>query len=176
MSSPQDYKYRAYAEKWLPLTISLLVGICIFIKKCIPKDIQNFTDILSSVINFGAIIIGFLATMVSVLIALTGKRVIRRIQKNNATGLFTSYFVVPIVLGLLMIILSIFLMPLEKCDDFPTRVLFSLWIINIVYFLTSSFRIIRILQKVFKDIVNEYEESKKPEIVVPDQTTIFGNK
>lgn len=165
-------------EKGAPLIISLISGIFILCAKFTPNSINNFKDILSSVINLGAIFIGFLATMISILIALAGKRVIRRIQNNNATELFNSYLFLPIILGFILVLLSIIMVPISNCNNNLSRRLFVLWGFILIYFLTASIRIIIILQRIFKEIIKEYEDkipNKQIKVVKPDVTKAFGN-
>ncbi|MCX7884656.1 MAG: hypothetical protein N2448_06465 [Caloramator sp.] len=165
-------------EKYLPFIISIFFGIYIFLGKYNPNSINNFKDILSSVINLGAIFIGFLATMISILIALTGKRVIKRIQNNNATELFNSYLFIPIIVGFILVLLSITIIPISNYNNNTSRNFFVLWSFMLVYFLTTSIRIIIILQRIFKEIIKEYEDkisNQQIKVIKPDITKAFGN-
>ena len=83
--------WKLYLEKYLPKIFIFVYILIIFINfQFFRYDIKfaiESTDVYNSVITLAAIIIGFLATMVSVFISVIGSNVIRRIQNENKTDL-----------------------------------------------------------------------------------------
>lgn len=78
---------------------------------------MRFSDILNSFVNMSSIIIGFLATMISILIATVRKSVMRKIKANNATRLLTNYINTAVMSGILITVYSVtFNAFLDKTD------------------------------------------------------------
>ena len=69
------------AEKRYPCIIAIVITLAIVISGYKVNDVQKFEKMLSSTINMSSILIGFLATMISILIANTKSIIIKKIKK-----------------------------------------------------------------------------------------------
>ncbi len=169
-----------FFEKRAPVILSLTIAICFYLLSnktlC---DVPNLKEMLSAIINISAVIIGFLLTSVSILIALPGKRVIKRIQANNSMGIFTSYFASPVALGFLLIVLCTVFLPMEKMTGKWSHAWLTFLVFICSYFVLSSFRIATLLLGVLKKIEGETENSnpvsKMPEYK-PSPDNFFKDK
>lgn len=170
-------RIEVFIEKRMPLVLSVLLAlIAYFFTDLKLNSICNLKEMLSAVINIAAVIIGFLLTTVSILISLTGKKVIKRIQMNNATSILTLYFASPIVLGFCLIILSTVLIPFDNMDGTWSHILATVLLFNAVYFILTTIRISLLLLNVLRSMSAETDttaESTKPKPYVPDPDNSF---
>lgn len=170
-----------FLEKRIPLIVSLIASVCFFIFNSITLcDISNLKEMLSAIINISAVIIGFLLTSVSILIALTGKRVIKRIQKNNSMGIFTSYFASPVALGFSLIVLCTVFIPIDKLSGYWSHTWVSILVFISCYFLFSSIRISILLLSILKNIAGEVDPPSNVEtkeaVYKPNPDNVFKNR
>ncbi len=169
-----------FFEKRSPAILSLTIAICFYFLSNIPLcDVPNLKEMLSAIINISAVIIGFLLTSVSILIALPGKRVIKRIKANSSMGIFTSYFASPLVLGFLLIILCTVFLPIEKMSGKWSHAWLTFFIFICSYFLLTSVRIATLLLGVLKKIDGETDNSNsvsKIPVYKPSPDDFFKDK
>lgn len=153
-------KFRVFIEKYWPYALSAVVVMLCARLKITRFHIPHFPEMLNSFIGMGSIIIGFLATMVSVLIAAVGRSTMRRIEKNNSTELLTEYINVAIVTGLLAALYSVIFNAF--LDDYESIYwyLFLLLIFIIVLFLSATYRIINYLLMILSNIAKENKDNQ----------------
>lgn len=142
-------------EKYWPYILAAAVVILCARLKISRFHIPHFPEMLNSFISMSSIIIGFLATMVSVLIAAVGKSTMRRIEKNNSTELLTNYINVAIVSGLLAALYSVIFNAFLDDYDSIYWYLFLLLVFIIILFLSATYRIINYLLLILSNIAKE---------------------
>lgn len=152
-------------ERIGPLIISLIIFGLAFLLKLDFSTLSDYKFVYSNVVSFSSIIIGFLITMVSILITLTNRKVMIKIREMKADNLLKYYFVCPIVTGLVLTIFSIILG--IAFDDKQLRLskamLTDVWIFLSAYFVCTTLRIFIIMLKLLSRVHEEelYPESKK---------------
>lgn len=156
-------------EKNYPFVVALFIAVVAYF---LPYDLsgKNFAQILSSVITIGAILIGFLATMMSILITITGKRVIKRITALGASGRFTGYFFITLVLGFILVVFSSVLNAFTDLCGRRSHYVFVAWIFVVAFFLLASFRIVHLMARILKNVMEESKEITEDHVVTPDAT------
>ena len=161
-------------ERWYPQITAVVVALGVFF---LPYDLsgKNFSQILSSVITIGAILIGFLATMMSVLITITGRKVIKRISALGASGQFTGYFFVTLTSGFILVVASTALNPFTELKGTLSHFLFVGWIFVVTFFILAAFRIVHLMAKILKSVMEEVDQISNDQVVIPDATNAWAN-
>ena len=148
----EDTKNNIYGlwESYFPYVVSLaVIGVACYFKFSFIA-LANAKEILSSVINITAIIVGFLATMISILLATNANRVMKKFQHFNAIDRLTSYIKHAVASGFFLTIYStLFYSWLDKYDSIYWY-LFLLWLYGATYFAASSYRIISLMMEIFR--------------------------
>lgn len=173
-------KLKKCFEQLYPLLLAILVAVLAYKKGFDLYSIPNPKEILAATVNISAISIGFLATMIAILIATVNRRVMRRIRDNKAMPLLNSYFYYAVISGFATAFLSTFLNIYIKPDGiqappfpiFGVKVASILWIFVVAFFAASSYRIINILMK----ILSSMSEDDKVEEVGSDRVIPEGEK
>ncbi|WP_449188153.1 hypothetical protein [Veillonella sp.] len=163
--------WKLYLEKYLPKIFIFVYILIIFINfQFFRYDIKfaiESTDVYNSVITLAAIIIGFLATMVSVFISVIGSNVIRRIQNENKTELIRNYLEEAIISGFILVITSIGFLFLYS-NKVELNVCWHLIYLGlIVYFLLSTGRILWISLNILSSVLLE-ENDRKTNVYHPN--------
>lgn len=169
-------KLMGFCEKWGPFLIAVIVTIISFIKKIYPCNIQNLDSILSNIINLVSILMGFFATMISILIAIPSKRVIQKINRHKKMDLLIAYLGLPIFEGFVVVILSICLNPMVCQSTCASRLLLVAWVFFTTGFIFSSVRLLLILAFILKGITKENDDLPKQNVVKPDVSNAFNHK
>lgn len=163
-------------ERIGPLVISMIICFLSFRFNIDFSELSDYKFIYSNIISFSSIIIGFLITMVSILITLTNKRVMIKIRELKADNLLKSYFVFPILSGLFLVLLSIILGIVFDSNGLNVNngTMTSIWIFTLVYFVTTTCRIFIIMLKLLNRV---HEEELRPESkrVEPDIKELYFN-
>ena len=161
-------------EKYWPIVLAIITAIITLFAGWNLSSIRQFKDILSSVINISSILIGFLGAMMSVLAAVAGNRVLKRIKDSNATELLRSYFSQSVGSGFIVAIGSTIMNLFIECTDEYTRWLLVGWIFFVTYFLASAYRIMIVMSDILKTIIDDdtNDSSKLPTKVMGDATRV----
>lgn len=175
MSEFKD-KLLGFCEKGGSFLAAVIVTIISSIKKIYPCNIQNLDSILSNIINLVSILIGFFATMISILIAIPSKRVIQKINKHKKMDLLIAYLGLPIFEGFVVVILSICLSPMVRQATCGSRLLLIILVFFTTGFVFSSGRLLLILAFILKGIAKENEDLPKQNVVKPDASNAFNRK
>lgn len=149
-----DFKY--LIERRGPLILSLL---CSGFFSDLAVNSSKYDAVFNALINMAAIIIGFLTTMISILISVAHSSVLRKICRNDGIELLKIYFVEPIVSGFILIVLSVFLLSMD-CDNIYL-LCYHVFVFVFVYFLCSTVRISLIMLRIFENVVIEHSSDKK---------------
>ncbi len=119
-------------------------------------SIQKVDMLFTNSITIVSIFIGILMSLLGFLLTVSGKSIIRNLNKyNNAHKMLLNYFMLPISCGIIFVILSN-IIPIGLVKNKETNIFLSiLWISLIIYFMCAFIRIIilmyTILIEVFKD-------------------------
>lgn len=175
MSLLKNIKEELVVERGYPFVLSALIVIVAY--SCNYNIIAHskFSSVLSATINVSAVIVGFMATMVAVLISTINRKTLRRIKDNNAMGLLNSYFRSALINGLLLAVFSTILTMFVGVDDSLIRHLAYLWIFMASYFVFSSLRVILIMLTILESFSLEMSEESIPDDQIqadPDQAFI----
>ncbi|WP_339234638.1 hypothetical protein MKX40_17975 [Paenibacillus sp. FSL R5-0517] len=165
--------------RWLeisyPFIFSIIIGAVSFFLKLEINQISKFDMILSSSVTLSSIIIAFVATMISILISISNSSVMKRINKNNGESDLITYINMTVISGLLLVTYSLVLNVFIESSGYTSRILLSLFVTLLVFFLLSTYRIIRIVTVILTDVLSENKEtqSAQKEVFTP---TVKGNK
>lgn len=142
-------------ERLYPYLISLIVVIVLFAMKINQITIMRFDILISSIISISSTIIGFIITIIAILIGLLNERVMKLIKKNNAMNLFREYLISPVIIGFILIILSNILIFIVKEDCIISGIYFYMTTFLVLTFTLSLLRIGTIIYKVFGDVTGD---------------------
>ncbi|MEK4367598.1 hypothetical protein [Paenibacillus sp. FSL R5-0473] len=165
--------------RWLeisyPYIFSIIIGGVSFFLKLEINKISKFDMILSSSVTLSSIIIAFVATMISILISISNSSVMKRINKNNGEHDLITYINTTVISGLLLVTYSLILNVFIESTGYTSRILLSLFVTLLVFFLLSTYRIIRIVTVILTDVLSENKEAQlaPKEVFTP---TIKANK
>lgn len=161
---------KAIFERIAPITLTIIIVIISSFSHVDFSKIKDYKFLYSNIISFSSIIIGFLITMVSILITLTGKRVLKKIHEENADNLLSGYFIYPIASGVVLALYSIISGILfdESVYFVSSKVMSIIWIALVAYFVLTTCRIFYIMLKLLKSInvENNAPKSEREEIKV----------
>lgn len=145
-------------ERCYPFVVSGIVFVFMLWRNWKLDDVKEMSDILNSTITLSSIIIALLATMISILISLTDKKVMVRIKANRASNLLYEYLNLPIVSGLILTCYSIILYQFKEYDGEFSNILLTLFMTLLVFLLMSTYRILNLVTKILIDILKEDED------------------
>ena len=147
-----------FIEKCYPFIFGVVAVIFCTWQNITSKDIPQFRELLSASVNMSSIIIGFLATMISILITSVDKSVMQKIRKCNAIDLLTNYINVAVISGLFVAIYSVGYSTVVYRPGGWYWYLFLLWVFVTVLFLTATFRIMQVMLKILTSIAKDPEQ------------------
>ncbi len=165
-----------FIEKLYPVIFSFCSVIYCAMYKITSFDIPRFHDVLNSYVNMSSIIIGFLATMISILITSVDKTVMKKIRQFNGMNLLTSYINIAVISGLIVAIYSVGYSAVADKPDSPFWYLFLFWVFIATLFLTSTFRILQVMLRILTNIANESETDKSRKVMDSSQYNINVDK
>ena len=162
-------------EEYYPVALSLLVVLLYYFVDIDFKD--DFSELLSASMSFASILIGFLGVLIALLFSLNNN-VIRNyiLEENTYKKRMYRYFNIPVITGFLFVILSLTLYlkqtiadiePLQKIIKYVQEFLNIAWIFLFVFFIASSYRLIKIVLRIaFAENVNSEVEKAENEPVL----------
>ena len=165
-----------FIEKLYPVIFSFCSVIYCAMYKITSFDIPRFHDVLNSYVNMSSIIIGFLATMISILITSVDKTVMKKIRQFTGMNLLTSYINIAVISGLIVAIYSVGYSAVADKPDSPFWYLFLFWVFIATLFLTSTFRILQVMLRILTNIANESETDKSRKVMDSSQYNINVDK
>jgi len=149
-------------ERILPAVGALVLASLLFVFKFNFMELKDYKFVYSNIISVSSIMIGALITMVAILTAFTGKRVMIKIKEQKADNLLRSYFIYPISSGLFVAIYSIILGIVIDEKTFSSTVclyLSTVWVLITSYFILSTLRVFYIMLKLLNAV---YDEDAQP--------------
>ena len=97
-----------FLKKLAGIVIGIIVFFIMLIKLKISFiGVESKNEILSNIINFIAISTGFLMTTLSILAAASNSRVMRKLAKYKKIKQLNMFFIEPIVVSIILIIICI---------------------------------------------------------------------
>lgn len=161
----------AYIERWLPFITACVVTFIVYKYKFTLNSLANYSQLFSNTIDFSSIFIGVLMTLVGLILGFSSKAVIKRIKTRDADSILISYFVKPVVSGMIVVIFSLFLN--NYFDEMKIKQLYvssmstMIWVYCTTYFFSSTIRVLylmlMILKEVFYEDITEQEKREKSE-------------
>jgi len=168
-----QYKKWDFFEKYCPLMLSLVAALLYLAVDIEFKD--NFSELLSASMSFASILIGFLGVLIALLFSLNNNAIRNYILGNSIyKKRMYQYFNIPVITGFMFVILSLALYLkqtianldfLHKVIEYVQEIFNIAWIFLFVYFITSSYRLIKIVLRIaFAENVNDelQEEENAP--------------
>ncbi len=138
-----------------PIVFATLIIIPVLLYKWDLSNVKNISSILSSGVTIGAIVIAFLATMISILISISNVEVMKRINKNDAEGDLILYIEVTIISGFILAIYSLVLNAFIGISGSVSHALFTIFVWILTFFIFSSYRIIHIFSRILNQVLKE---------------------
>lgn len=141
-----------FIERIWPYAITVILGALFYKAKI--NEIKNFKDILTCNVTFASIIIGFLATMLSILVASSDKPVVVKLKNKNKFKLLNLFITIPIIVGFISVISSFFLIPDSESKTLSTSKLFYIFICLTILFIATAIRAITVMVFLINNIDN----------------------
>lgn len=141
-----------FIERIWPYAITVILGALFYKAKI--NEIKNFKDILTCNVTFASIIIGFLATMLSILVASSDKPVVVKLKNKNKFKLLNLFITIPIIVGFISVISSFFLIPNSESKTLSTSKLFYIFICLTILFIATAIRAITVMVFLINNIDN----------------------
>lgn len=110
--------------------------------------LKGFDNVLESLINFSAIIIGFYTAMYGVLLTLKNSDIFKKLKLRDAENIVKFQLYESLISSFLILILSILLQILINYKTMFTTLISSLWLAIIFVFAISTFQSISLLLKI----------------------------
>lgn len=159
----------------------MIIGIVVFLIMLLNFKfsfigIESKNDILTNIINFIAISTGFLMTTLSILAAASNSRVMRKLAKYKKIKQLNMFFIEPIVVSIILIIICIIeigLTEISSIENIMATIIIALSINFILDFCRIGYLCINILQEIMEE---NFKEDKREKPVQPDVEKAFSNK
>lgn len=151
---------KIWIEKNCTWVFAVSASIVVFTSGLTACAFSDFSGLVSAMISVCSIIIGFLAAVISILVAIPFKRVFKRLFRHKMHARFISYVIQPLIIGVLAIIFSMVFYYVDSTFNasFPGRVYLSFWTGLITAFSISSMRILNYFGIILKKIYDEYAD------------------
>ena len=159
----------------------IIIGIIVFFIMLIKLKIsfigvESKNEILSNIINFIALSTGFLMTTLSILAAASNSRVMRKLAKYKKIKQLNMFFIEPIVVSIILIIICIIEIGLTE-SSILENIMAALIIALAINFILDFFRIGYLCINILQEIMEEnFKENKKETPVQPNVEKAFSNK
>lgn len=146
--------------------LPLIVAVTVFFLNdrflLVTKELPGVEKIIESIINYTSIIIGVLIALFGIVVALTDKDIMKKLQKNNKDNTIFRYCVETLISNFLLLAISIILQSIVqfRSQISYTQLILNLWI-SIVFFATASS--IRTIYYLLLISFNQNDHSVRPE-------------
>lgn len=158
----KNIDFKRLIERWFAYIITVIImGIVIF--NGVYLDFTWPNEIYNAVINMTAIIIGFMATMISVLISTTRSKILKKINDCGSTKLLKIYFGESIAFGFILMIYSIILLSGATLIVLYQMALNYVFIMLLSLFISATVRISFFMLRILENIMIENNDDSKNE-------------
>lgn len=144
-----------WIEEWGPTLASVITVIFLVAADITVFKIYDFGQILNATISLCAILIGFLGTMVSIMVVTKDSKFVRLLQRFNLVDKFVGYFTRCFLSGILSCVLSLVLMGVLNRVESYYWYLFITWSMGLAYFVASAHITIGIMLEVLGSVLRE---------------------
>ncbi len=152
----KDDKRSWIVEKFYPFIISILISIACGIVFRNIKIEDDVNSILSAILNFAAIIIGFLGVLISILFGSQINDIVVFVMDDERyKKMLKRYFFNAIRSGFMLILFTIIIFFRSTLDSVMLNVVKEMhfilkygWLFFLVYFSLSSYRVISVVMKI----------------------------
>ncbi|WP_270340066.1 hypothetical protein [Leuconostoc mesenteroides] len=137
-----------FITHWLNIlypAILALIALAIKMKFPYPHKIIGFNDVLTSIVSFSAIIIGFYTAMYGVLISISDSDFMKKARKFNLDGLFKYQLYDSLAASFITFLISVVVQVMMNYNNKAADICFDIWVFCTAYFLATSFRSISLL-------------------------------
>ncbi|WP_252238859.1 hypothetical protein [Clostridium sp. VAP51] len=142
-----------YLEKLLPLGFSIIFVLVISLINI--NSIINMKDIILSIITFVSILIGFLTTMLSVLITAIDKGVMQYLKKIKRIKDLYCFLSIPILVGFVLIITCLLCIPISDVSNIKSYPNYYFLGFLLMYFVLSCIRAVSVLLLLLFKFIDE---------------------
>lgn len=160
-------------EKHFPLIFAIITSIAFGYFGINLFKIEAFEGTLNASISVSAVLVGFMSTMVAILISNNNSHTISKIREHNGIELLNSYFAAALISGFVLALGSTVGTMFIDMGGVLGKICSVLWICTSTFFAMSSLRVIVIMLAVLKRISNEIDCPNKNSIIVPDAKNAF---
>lgn len=165
----KDGKRSWIIENFYPFIISIIISVACSIVFRNIKIEDDVNSILSAVLNFAAIIIGFLGVLISILFGSPINDIVVFVMGDERyKKLLKRYFFSAIISGFILILFTIIIFFRATLDSVLTNVTKGIhfilkygWLFFLIYFSLASYRVISVIMKIaFRDnpVIKEDDE------------------
>lgn len=151
-------RYCSVLSVILALIISTLIRFNIF-------NLSNGSNLLNNMITVTSIFNGILMSMMGFLLTVSGRAVVKRIREMEVHKIMLGYFIKPIFVGLIIIIMSMIYGTIFNKDvlliDKKYIIMSMIWMVLVVYFCISVIRILILMYKILFNVFDEIGKEEK---------------
>lgn len=159
-------KIAKYFEKLFPLGLSVIFAVAI--KFININSIINMKDIVLSIITFASILIGFLTTMLSILVTAIDKSIMKYLKQKKRLKELYMFIAVPILIGFVLIIICLMFIPISDVSNFKDYINYYLLGFSFMYFVLLCIRAIGVLLVLLFQFIdeegNDFHEEENDEL------------
>lgn len=168
-------KIAKYVEKLFPLGLSIIFVISL--KFININSIINMKDIVLSIITFASILIGFLTTMLSILVTAIDKSIMKYLKKEKRLKELYMFIAIPILVGFALIIICLMFLPISDTSNLKNYINYYLLGFSLMYFILLCIRAIGLLLVLLFQFIdeegNDFNEEENDEL---DLSNAFKRK
>jgi len=151
-------------EKYSPIILGLVSFIILRLLKIEEVTTSHFDSLISATLTITITIIGFIITVLAVLIGLMNTQVMRVLKKTNKISDFKMFILVPMVYGLGLIMVCILLLCKVGTDGKVSGLLFYLLVFFGAAFTVATVRLIIVLYLFFKKVIEHHFNEADKEV------------
>lgn len=161
-------------EKYCPIGMAVIAIIVALLFKLNELTIGHFDSLISALLTISITIIGFIITVLAVLIGLMNEKVMRVLKGTNKISDFKIYLIMPMLYGLILIVISTTLL----CIVDSTGLIDKPWVYRLlavlVAFIVSTIRLVVVLYLFFKTIIDHHFENTDLEVFTDTEEDIVA--
>lgn len=149
----KDMKYNI--ERCYPYVIALLLVLILIIFRIDFTQSKELTNALDSINTISALIIGFLGTMLPILLGLKNEsKFVEQVFKKDNNKLFFKYINSTIMSGLILVFITVIMYFIKDfCNVCLEKFLFYIWVYFVLLFLLCTYRSLSCILNLF--FINE---------------------
>lgn len=167
--------FKLRLEQFFPMVLGVVSAGLVYLSPFKLSEIPELTALLNSAVTMSSIIIGFLGAMISVLITISGRKIMKRIREKKAEGLLNWYLREAITSGFLAAVYSSILIMFSKYDGGYAKYLLIGWSFIVVHFVCASYRILHVMMNILGALPDEYpEQPSTSKVYTPSAEKAFS--